>query len=225
MNLLGLWRRGGSQIAPNEARLLDVISAVRCSGLWGQLLLLLSAVLLTGACNQPHEFAGTGLEPPRTATDIVGTNWTGEPFSLQDLRGKAVLLFFGYTDCPDVCPLTLASMKDIKQQLGNDSEQFAVVFVTVDSERDTVARLADYIPAFDPTFYGVRMEEARLAAVQESYGIYAEKVDHGTHSGTSEVQHSDYRLVIDPVGNWRAVYASDVETESIAADIKYLLTE
>ena len=102
-----------------------------------------------------------------------------------------------------------------------------MVFVTVDLEIDSVERLAEYIPAFDPAFYGVRMDEAGLAAAQKAYGIYAEKMDHNEHGtqASSEVQHSDYTLAIDPAGNWRVVYAADVEAEAIAADVKYLLTE
>jgi protein SCO1/2 len=101
------------------------------------------------------------------------------------------------------------------------------VFVTVDLETNTVERLAEYIPAFDPTLYGVRMDETTLAAAQEAYGIYAEKVDHGEHTanGDSTVGHSDYTVAIDPQGNWRVVYAVDVEAEGIAADVRYLLTE
>jgi protein SCO1/2 len=133
-----------------------------------------------------------------------------------------VLLFFGYPSCPDVCPLTLAELQQVKQELGEQADELAVVFVTVDLETHTVERLAEYIPAFEPTFYGARMDETTLAAAQETYGIYAEKVDHEEHTahGDSTVGHSDYTLAIDPQGNWRAVYAADVETEGIAADVQ-----
>lgn len=190
-------------------------------------LVTLSAVLLLAGCGRPHEFAGTALGQSRTAFDFAGTNWNGTPFQLQELRGKVVLLFFGYTNCPDVCPLTLAELQQVKQELGEQADELAVVFVTVDLETDTVKRLAGYIPAFDPTFYGVRMDETTLAAAQEAYGIYAEKVDHGEHTahGDSTVGHSDYTLAIDPQGNWRVVYAADVVAEGIAADVRYLLTE
>lgn len=199
----------------------------RTRGFFGWLVLLLIAATLLGACNKPHEFAGTELEQQRPAPDIIGTNWSGEPFHLQDLRGKVVLLFFGFTSCPDICLLTLAELQQVKQLLKDDAEKLAVVFVTVDLEIDTVERLAEYMPAFNPTFYGVRMDETTLAAAQEAYGIYAEKLDHGEHAanGSSDIQHSDYMLAIDLKGNWRVVYASDVEAEAIAADIKYLLTQ
>lgn len=188
-------------------------------------LFLITTVL--AACNQPHEFAGTELQEQRVASEIIGTNWNGESFQLQDLRGKVVMLFFGFTSCPDVCPLTLAELQQVKQQLGNEAEKFAVVFVTVDPQTDTIERLAEYIPAFDPSFYGVRMDEAFLANAKKAYGIYAEKVDHAEHAVTtnSDVQHSDYTLVIDTVGNWRVVYASEVEAQAITEDIKYLLSE
>ena len=200
----------------------------RACGFFGWLVLLLIAATLLGACSKTHEFAGTELEHQRPAPDIIGTNWSGEPFRSQDLRGKVVLLFFGFTSCPDVCPLTLAELQQVKRLLEDDAEKLAVVFVTVDLETDTVERLAEYIPAFDPTFYGVRMDKTTLASAQKAYGIYAEKVDHaGGHAAnaTSNIQHSDYTLAIDPQGNWRVVYAADVEAEAIAVDVRYLLTE
>lgn len=118
-------------------------------------------------------------------------------------------------------------MQAIEEDLGEQAEDVEVVFVTVDPERDTVERLAQYIPAFDATFYGVRLDEATLATTKKAYGIYAEKVmgeSEATHAG-SMVDHSGYTLLIDPQGNWRVVYSYEVDAKAIAEDIRYLLDE
>jgi protein SCO1 len=185
---------------------------------------LVLALSLAG-CSQQHEFAGTQLDPPRPATNFMGTNWDGSPFHLRELQGQVVLLFFGYTSCPDVCPTTLAEMRSIKQQLGEHGEKLAVVLVTIDPERDTVERLAQYVPAFDSTFYGVILDEATLSNVKEAYGIYAEKVEDTAQPASYVMDHSGYTLLIDPDGNWRGVYAYDTTAEAIVADIRYILSE
>ena len=184
-------------------------------------------ILILAGCGKPHEFAGTELNQPRPATDFSGVNWDGAPFQLSDLRGKVALLFFGYTTCPDVCPLTLAEMQAIEKDLGEQATDVEIVFVTVDPERDTIERLAQYIPAFDSTFYGVRLDETALAATKKAYGIYAEEVVNESEANTAEsmVDHSGYTLLIDTQGNWRVVYSYEIDASAIAADIRYLLNE
>jgi protein SCO1 len=186
---------------------------------------LLSLILV--GCGRPHEFAGTELDPPHPATDFSGVNWDGTSFHLSDLRGKVVLFFFGYTTCPDVCPLTLAEMQAIEKDLGEQAADVEIVFVTVDPERDTIERLAQYIPAFDSTFYGVRLDETTLAATKKAYGIYAEKVvnESETSAVGYMVDHSGYTLLIDTQGNWRVIYSYEIDASAIAQDIRYLLTE
>lgn len=182
-------------------------------------------VLLLSSCARPHEFAGTALQPPTPAHDIAGINWDGRPFHLRDLQGKVVLLFFGYTSCPDICPLTLAEMKDLYTQLGPRAAEVEVVMVSVDPARDTVEQLAQYIPAFEPSFYGVHVEPALLETVKEAYGIYSEtEMDSHTTAG-HQVGHSSYTLVIDKRGQWRVVYPFEVTAEEMAPDIVALLEE
>ncbi len=183
-------------------------------------------LLLTG-CGKPHEFAGTQLDAPRPASDFSGINWDSTPFHLSDLRGRVVLLFFGYTTCPDVCPLTLAEMKAVEKDLGEQAEEVEVVLVTVDPEHDTIERLAQYISAFDSTFYGVRLDEPTLTATRKAYGIYAENVvsELGATIVEHSIDHGSYTLLIDPQGNWRVVYSYDIDARAIAEDIRYLLNE
>jgi protein SCO1/2 len=155
----------------------------------------------------------------------MGVNWDGSPFHFSELKGQVVLLFFGYTSCPDVCPTTLAEMRSIKQQLGEQGEELAVVLVTIDPERDSVERLAQYVPAFDATFYGVVLEEAALSNVKEAYGIYAEKVEETAQSANYVMDHSGSTLLIGPDGNWRGVYAFDTNAEAIVADLRHILSQ
>lgn len=202
-------------------------SALRhsCQRFIGHLLILGVALMLVG-CSQPHEFNGTKLDPPPPATDFLGTNWDGRPFRLSDLRGRVVLLFFGYTSCPDVCPMTLAEMQKIEDQLDELAEGLSVVMVTIDPERDTVERLAQYIPAFDPTFYGVVLDESTLTQVKSAYGIYAEKVESDTSQNANYMMdHTGSTLVIDKAGNWRTLYSFGTDTDAILEDLRYLLTE
>ncbi len=181
---------------------------------------MLLILLLTG-CGRPHAFAGTQLEQPRLATDFSGINWDGKPFHLSDLGGQVVLLFFGYTTCPDVCPLTLAEMQAVEKQLGEQAKDVEVVLVTVDPELDTVEQLAQYIPAFDATFYGVRLDEATLATTKKAYGIYAEKVVSESETTKAEhmVGHGSYTLLIDQQGNWRVIYSYYIDAKAIAEEV------
>src|SRR5690349_405860 len=126
----------------------------RTSLLWAALVM---SLLLTG-CGQPHQFAGTAFEDPPVAFAFEGTNYDGTPFRMSEQAGKVVVLFFGYTSCPDICPLTLAEFKQLNDLLGEQAENVAFVFVTVDPERDTQERMASYVSAFNPAFYGVRLE-------------------------------------------------------------------
>lgn len=186
--------------------------------------LVLLGWLLT-SCSQPHEFAGTELSPAPPAAEINGINWDGTPFSLQELQGRVVLLFFGYTSCPDVCPTTLAEMKQLYSLLGGAAQDVAVVLITVDPERDTVEQLAQFVPAFDPAFYGVYLAPDELQATKEAYGIYAEKVD-GDDAQTAAgylVDHSGYTLVVDRQGRWRVIYSYGTSADEMLLDIRYLL--
>src|SRR5215208_6821946 len=106
------------------------------------LVMMTFAFTLLAGCSKAYEFHGTVNDPPKPATDIVGTNWDGRPFNLHDQRGKVVVAFFGYTNCPDVCPLTLANMNTAYEKLGDKAKNVAFVFVSTDPARDTPKRLA-----------------------------------------------------------------------------------
>ncbi|MEE8522878.1 MAG: SCO family protein, partial [Thermoanaerobaculia bacterium] len=113
------------------------------------LLAMASTVL---SCTVKTAFHGTVLDPAHEAPEISGLNWDGKPFQLSDLRGKVAIVSFGYTFCPDVCPLTLWKMKDLYSRLGERTSDLAFIFVSVDPGRDTPEKLGDYVRAFDPRF-------------------------------------------------------------------------
>ena len=185
---------------------------------------LLATLLLVAGCGQDYTFNGTKYDPPVAAPPLAGTNWDGTPFDLSALRGKVALIFFGYTACPDICPVTLAEMKQVYNQLGDAREDVAVVFVTVDPERDSVERLAQYIPAFDPAFYGVYIPPEQQETVKKGYGVFAEKRDPGDSSSVDYlVDHSGWIYGVDTKGNLRTAYGHDTPAEEIVPDVEYLL--
>lgn len=190
------------------------------------LVLLTFVVLLLGACSRPHEFNGTVYDPVIPAADFTGTNWDGTPFRLSDLRDKVVLLFFGYTSCPDVCPTNLADMKAVKARLGEKAQDIAVVFVTVDPERDTSERMGAYVQAFDPSFYGVTLSPDELEKVKKAYGVFAQKqeVDPAQSAAAYLVDHTAWTYVIDKDGNLRVVFSMDLNADQRVADVAYLIS-
>ena len=169
--------------------------------------------------------SGTVYDPAIPAPEVRGTNWDGSPFAMRDLEGKVVLLFFGYTSCPDICPLALADMKQVKQQLGDRAaEDAAFVFVSVDPERDTPEQLAAYIQAFDPSFYAVHVPPEDLEQVKKGYGVFAEKrvLDSSQSAAGYLVDHSGWTYLIDKQSDLRAVFDMNATPEAIAADVSYL---
>lgn len=190
-----------------------------------KLLIRFAAVaLLLTACAQ-YQWKGTLYEPANPAPEINGVNWDGSNFSLSRLKGKPVLLFFGYTNCPDVCPTTLAEMRVLRQNLGAKADKMAFVYVTVDPERDTVARLKEFIPLFDPAFYGVHTNDAELETVKKGYGVYAEKVykDPNNPAAGYSVDHTARLYLVDPEGRLAASYAYGTDVQDIQKDVEHLI--
>ena len=128
---------------------------------WATLWAALAALQLLG-CDPSHKFKGTRVDPPTDAPEIVGVNWDESDFRLSDLQGKVIVLFFGYTYCPDICPFTLSRMKQLEVQLEALASDLEVVFVSVDPERDSSERLAGYVPGFKPDFFGLHLKVLSL---------------------------------------------------------------
>lgn len=173
---------------------------------------------------QPYAYHGSVIEPPARAADFTLTAHDGKPFRLSEQTGKAVVMFFGYTSCPDVCPTTLYNFKKIRAQLTHQADQTRFVFITVDPERDTLERLSAYVTNFDPTFIGVTGTMSELEAVWKSYGVYRAKQTGGTALGYL-VDHSSRIYLIDPRGNLRVTYTHDMQAEDMARDIRHVLEQ
>lgn len=191
--------------------------------IWLAVLLLF---LLAGCVR--HTFLGTEYDPPKQLNDVQAVNWDGEPFLLSAHQGKVLLLFFGYTYCPDICPLTMTQMNRVYDQLGNRRDGVEVLFITVDPQRDSVDRLAAYIPVFNPDFYGLYIEDAAdLGQVKVDFGVFAEPepVPAGGNPESYLVAHTGYLYVVDKAGNLRLTYPQDTPVEDLVADIKVLLKE
>ena len=188
------------------------------------ILLVLAITWLTG-CSKSYEFHGTVIDPPKPFTEVTGTNWDGHPFHLRDQQGKIVVAFFGYTNCPDVCPLTLANMNEAYQKLGDKAKSVSFVFISTDPARDTPARLAAYVPAFNREFYGINIPEAELVPVKKAFGVYAEKHtgDPQPSAGSYFVDHTGYFYIIDQQGQWRLTFPYDTSIDDIVADVEHLL--
>lgn len=181
---------------------------------------LLSLVL--GAC-QSYQFKGTPYPDPQPAPDFALTATDGQRFRLSEHQGQIVLIFFGYTSCPDVCPMTLTEAKQVLQGLGDDREQVAFLFITVDPERDTPEVLANYVTAFHPAILGLTGTSDELAAVRQGYGVFAEKEVPGEATTGYSVNHTARIFLIDPMGRLRLSYAFGTPADDILQDIRHLL--
>lgn len=172
-----------------------------------------------------HEFAGTVYENPTQAPSIVLSASDGSTFNLEDQRGKILLVFFGYTSCPDVCPSTLADLKRVNEALGEQAANTQAVFVTVDPQRDTVEKLNSYLSLFNPTFLGLTGTEEEMSQVWADYGVYREiDAESQTEAGYL-VDHSSRLYLINQDGDLVMTYSFGTPPESIAEDIFYLLSQ
>jgi protein SCO1/2 len=199
---------------------------------WQKLTLVLTVLLLgaiallaCGGKNATAPLHGGRLEPTKAASDFTLTDQNGKPFTLSSTRGKVVLLYFGYTSCPDVCPLTLSDMAAARKDLGPDADQVQVIFVTVDPERDSQQVLQKYVPAFDPTFIGVRGTPAEIKTVADAYGVKYKKTPLENSALGYAVDHSAFIYVIDRRGQLRELLPFGTQRQDIASDLKILINE
>ena len=182
-------------------------------------------------------FALLGCSPKASFTnvDITGSTAFGKDFSLldpdgktrtlEDFRGKVVVMFFGYTQCPDVCPTTLTEMEQAMNLLGPQSNQVQVLFVTVDPQRDTAAILKQYVPAFDPRFLGLRpADDAALDKVTKDFKIYYKKVP-GSSPGSYTIDHTAGSYAFDRNGQLRLFIKHAQGPQTLAQDLKELLKQ
>ncbi|GGY75260.1 electron transporter SenC [Cellvibrio zantedeschiae] len=185
-------------------------------------LLLISFLSLTLMAQVQAQALKSGVfDPPRLAPDFTLQSSQGGELKLSQTRGKLVVLGFGFTHCTEVCPVTLANLAQARKKLGDLADKVQVVYVTVDPQQDTPARLKEYLAVFDPSFIGVTGTEAQLESVQKEYGIVAAKAVG--KKGEAQVHHSSYIYLIDPSGYLRALVPFGKKPDDIVHDIKILL--
>ena len=181
------------------------------------------ASLLTACSDDKPNFAAIDLTGADYARDFTLTDHTGQVRSLKDFAGKVVVLFFGYTQCPDVCPTTLAELSEVKKLLGPEGERVQGLFVTVDPERDTPEVLTAYMASFDPSFLALVPTPQQLVALAKEYKIYFKKSDGKTPTSYT-LDHTAATYVYDTRGKLRLYTRYGTGAQPLAADIRLLLS-
>lgn len=186
---------------------------------------LVAVACLVGGCSQ-------SAAPKFQLTDVTGadfgkslalTDHTGKPRTLADFQGKVVVIFFGYTQCPDVCPTTLAEMAKVVKDLGADGEKVQVLFVSVDPERDTRELLKQYVTAFNPSFLGMTGDAGATARAAKEFKVYVQK--QPAKGGGYSVDHSAGTFILDQQGRLRLFAQYGVGTPALLGDIRTLLKQ
>ena len=194
---------------------------VRCrSALWG---LVWCGVSVVVPMVEALAFPAGMVEPLRTAPEVMLTTASGREFRLSHHRGEIVAVVFGYTLCPDVCPMTLAGLAQVRTRLGRDADAVRVVFVTLDSKRDTTSLVTAYVRAFDPTFVALTGTPRALAQVRDAYGVLASR--NGPPGAGYRVDHSSFVFVVDRAGRMRFMFPAGTSVEDMVQGITALLRE
>ncbi len=183
-----------------------------------------AAVLFTACSEQKPAFAAIDVTGADYAKDFSMTDQNGQVRSIKDFQGKVVVMFFGYTQCPDVCPTSMAEIAEVRKQLGKDGEKVQALFVTVDPERDTPEVLKGYMGNFDPTFLALYTTPDKLAATAKDFKVYYKKVDGKTPTSYT-MDHSAGSYVYDTKGALRLYTRYGTGVQPLVSDIKLLLKE
>lgn len=188
---------------------------------------LAGAVSLLGlaACSESKpSFNAIDLTGAEYARDFKLTDMRGQERSLADFKGKVVVVFFGFAQCPDVCPTTMLEMKQIKDKLGADGERLQVIYITVDPERDTAPVMKAYMEAFDPSFLALIPTPEQLAATAKDFKVYYKKVDGKTPTSYT-MDHSAASYLYDPQGRLRLYARYGTPVDAMTSDIQQLLKQ
>jgi protein SCO1/2 len=186
-------------------------------------LFLLLALVLSG-CGASHTYTGTTVEPPMEVPTFTLLDSSGRPFELAGQDGVITLVFFGYTNCPDICPMTLGRLKQATAELGEqESQRVRVIFVTVDPERDTPEVVGRYVHGFDPSWIALTGDPETLAQARQAYGVFGEP--EGGHEGHADykVVHTDRIFVLTGDGTVPLIFQADTPPDKLTADVRALL--
>lgn len=184
----------------------------------------LLAFVLMGCVPSPPAFKNTDVTGSDCCQDFRLTDHRGQVRTLADFRGKVVVMFFGYTQCPDVCPTTMMEMTAVQQQLGADAQRVQMLFVTVDPERDTRELLSHYVPAFHPSFIGLYGDLETTAKTAKAFRVFYQKQPGPTPTSYT-VDHTAGSYVFDPQGRVRLFARYGDGGANLAADLRMLLKD
>jgi protein SCO1/2 len=189
-------------------------------------IILVLTGLAISACKQSEpSFRGTVTAEDIPQPEFTLTDQHGQTFTLSDQRGKVVLLFFGFTYCPDVCPLTLSTWKHVEEMLKDDASNVRFVYITVDPERDTPEKLREHLAIFSPNFIGLTGTLEALQQAYSAFGIYREKVKISESAAGYIINHTSRMYLIDRGGRWQVSFSHDAAVEDIAHDLRELLKQ
>jgi protein SCO1/2 len=180
------------------------------------------AALSAGCSPTTPAFNGVDITGATYARDFALTDAAGKRRTLAEFRGTLVVVFFGFAQCPDICPTTLADLAQVKKQLGADGDRIQIVFITVDPERDSPQVLASYVPAFDPSFIGLTGSAEEIAAAAHEFKVFYQKVA-GKTATSYTIDHTAGAYVFDREGRVRLFLRHGAGAEAIAADLRRLL--
>ena len=187
--------------------------------------MLVGVSALLSACSESKvAFQGVDISDVDYAKDLPLADHNGQVRHLSDFAGKVVVVFFGYTQCPDVCPTTLSELAEVKAALGAQGDRLQALFVTVDPERDTPELLKAYVAQFDPSFLALRGTPEQLAAVAKDFKIFFRKVD-GATPGSYTMDHSAGSYVYDTAGRLRIYHRYGSGAQALTADVRTLLAQ
>lgn len=180
-------------------------------------------LLALGACsNEQPKFTGIDLTGSKADLGFKLTDIEGRERTLADFRGSYVIVFYGYTQCPDVCPTTLARAVEVKKKLGPDGQKLKVVFITVDPERDTAELMRNYLQAFDKEFIGLRGTPEQTQAAAKALHVFYEKVPSGS---SYAINHTAITYILDAQGNLRLGMRNEQGADDYVADLRVLMKQ
>jgi protein SCO1/2 len=187
------------------------------------ILAVIAAAMLLAACSpEAPTFKGADITGASFGRELALADHHGKARTLADFRGKAVVIFFGFTQCPDVCPTALSALAEAMRRLGPDAARVQVLFVTIDPERDTADLLSRYVPAFHPSFLGLRGDAEATARVAKEFKVLYQKVP-GQTPDTYTMDHSAGLYLFDPQGRLRVFESHGQGAEAIAHDLREML--
>lgn len=200
--------------------------------MWGKA--MLRRLFLTGVLALAAALAGCGDKPAFQGVDVTGsamggeftlTDHNGKPRALSDFRGKVVVIFFGYTHCPDACPTTMSELAGALKQLGDRAREVQVLFITVDPERDTPELLSKYVPAFNPSFIGLYGTQQQTRTVADLFKVFYQKAANGADEKNYSMDHTAGSYILDKTGKLRLFMNYGAGAAMFAHDLGMLLAE